>query len=144
MPLAELDCLEIAYDVVGDGQPWILTPGGRFTKAVGGLTASDGASLATRVGIATGRVVVGELIGEGSAREEAVVGETPNFAARLQVLAEPGTVVVAASTRRLLGSLFELSNLGAHDLKGFSEPVRAWRVVRAGSAERPRMVRPGT
>ena len=106
-----------------------------LTKAVGGLTASDGASLATRVGIATGRVVVGELIGEGSAREEAVVGETPNFAARLQVLAEPGTVVVAASTRRLLGGLFELSNLGAHDLKGFNEPVRAWRVVRAGSAE---------
>ena len=69
-------------------------------------------SPAVRVGIATGLVVVGELIGSGAAREEAVVGETPNLAARLQALAEPGTVVVAEGTRRLLGGLFACRDLG--------------------------------
>jgi class 3 adenylate cyclase/predicted ATPase len=91
--------------------------------------------LSTRIGIATGRVVVGDLIGEGAAQEEAVVGETPNLASRLQGLAEPDSVVIAAGTRRLLGGLFELADLGAYALKGFSEPIRAWRVVGAGAAE---------
>ncbi len=85
--------------------------------------------LAARIGIATGLVVVGDLVGEGAAQEEAVVGETPNVAARLQGLAEAGGIVVAESTRRLLGELFELSDLGAHALKGFAAPARAWRVV---------------
>src|SRR5215470_12323490 len=91
--------------------------------------------LAVRIGIATGLVVVGDLIGEGVAREAAVVGETPNLAARLQALAEPGSVVIAPGTRALIGGLFDLADLGTHGFKGYSEPVRAWRVVREGSAE---------
>jgi class 3 adenylate cyclase/tetratricopeptide (TPR) repeat protein len=87
------------------------------------------APLGVRVGIATGIVVVGDLIGEGAAQEEAVVGETPNLAARLQALADAGGVVVSEGTKRLLGALFDLIDLGAHELKGFPKPVRAWRVV---------------
>src|SRR6516165_1840076 len=79
-------------------------------QAVAGLKSS--APLQTRVGIATGLVVVGDLIGLGAAQEQAVVGETPNLAARLQLIAEPNTVVIAASTRKLLGDLFELEDLG--------------------------------
>jgi class 3 adenylate cyclase len=82
-----------------------------------------------RVGIATGLVVVGDLIGAGSAQEQSVAGETPNLAARLQTLAPPDGVVIAASTRRLLGSEFDLAELGAQNLKGFPSPVSAWRVV---------------
>ena len=93
------------------------------------------ASLQTRVGIATGLVVVGDLIGSGSAQEQAVVGETPNLAARLQAIAEPNTVVIAEGTRKLLGNLFELEDLGAKDLKGIAGPVRAWAALRASSAE---------
>jgi class 3 adenylate cyclase len=83
------------------------------------------APLQTRVGIATGLVVVGDLIGAGAAQERGIVGETPNLAARLQGIAEPNTVVIAEGTRRLLGNLFELEDLGAKDLKGITEPVRA-------------------
>ncbi len=86
--------------------------------------------LQTRVGIATGLVVVGDLIGEGSAREQSVVGETPNLAARLQALAEPDAVVISASTRRLLGTLFEYRELGAVAVKGIAAPVQAWQVLR--------------
>jgi class 3 adenylate cyclase/predicted ATPase len=86
--------------------------------------------LQARVGIATGLVVVGDLIGEGSAQEQSVVGETPNLAARLQALAEPDTVVIAAGTRRLLGALFEYRNLGAIEVKGIAGPVPAWQVLR--------------
>jgi class 3 adenylate cyclase/predicted ATPase len=86
--------------------------------------------LQARVGISTGLVVVGDLIGEGSAREEMVVGETPNLAARLQALAEPGAVVIAAGTRRLVGDLFEYRNLGAVEMKGIAGPVPAWQVLR--------------
>ena len=82
------------------------------------------APLQTRVGIATGLVVVGDLIGSGSAREQAIVGETPNLAARLQGIAEPNTVVIAEGTRKLLGNLFELQDLGARDLKGITRPAR--------------------
>src|ERR1700720_4189149 len=83
-----------------------------------------------RVGIATGLVVVGDLIGKGSAQEQSVVGETPNPAARLQTLAEPGAVVIAAGTRRLVGDLFEYRDLGAVEVKGIADPVPAWRVLR--------------
>src|SRR5262244_34021 len=93
------------------------------------------ASLQTRVGIATGLVVVGDLIGSGEAQERAIVGETPNLAARLQGIAEPDTVVISEATRRLLGSLFELRDLGARDLKGIAEPVRAWVALRASTVE---------
>src|SRR6266513_2177677 len=88
------------------------------------------AKLQARVGIATGLVVVGDLIGEGSAQEQSVVGETPNLAARLQALAEPNAVVIAAGTRRLVGDLFEYRDLGAIDVKGIAEPVPAWQVLR--------------
>jgi class 3 adenylate cyclase/predicted ATPase len=93
------------------------------------------ASLQTRVGIATGLVVVGDLIGSGEAQERGIVGETPNLAARLQALAEPNTVVIADGTRRLLGNLFELEDLGLRDLKGISGPLRAWAALRPASVE---------
>ena len=102
-------------------------------QAVGGLKSS--APLQTRVGIATGLVVVGDLIGSGAAQEQAVVGETPNVAARLQSTAEPNTVVIAESTRKLLGNLFELEDLGASELKGIAGPVRAWAALRPSSVE---------
>ena len=102
-------------------------------QAVGGLKSS--APLQTRVGIATGLVVVGDLIGSGEAQERGIVGETPNLAARLQGVAEPNTVVIAESTRRLLGNLFDLQDLGAQDLKGIGGPVRAWAVLRPASVE---------
>ena len=92
-------------------------------------------SLQTRVGIATGLVVVGDLIGSGEAQERGIVGETPNLAARLQAMAEPNTVVIAESTRQLLGNLFELEDLGAKDLKGIARPARAWAAIRASSVE---------
>jgi class 3 adenylate cyclase len=93
------------------------------------------ASLQTRVGIATGLVVVGDLIGTGSAQEQAVVGETPNLAARLQGIAEPNTVVIGESIRKLLGNLFELQDLGSQDLKGIGAPVRTWAALRPASVE---------
>ena len=86
--------------------------------------------LQTRVGIATGLVVVGDLIGEGSAQEQSVVGETPNLAARLQAVAEPDAVVIAAGTRRLVGDLFEYRDLGAVEVKGVAAPAPAWQVLR--------------
>jgi class 3 adenylate cyclase/predicted ATPase len=92
-------------------------------------------ALQTRVGVATGLVVVGDLIGSGASQEQAIVGETPNLAARLQGVAEPNSVVIAEGTRRLLGNLFEFEDLGARDLKGIAEPVRAWAALRASSAE---------
>src|SRR5262252_3544898 len=94
------------------------------------------AALQTRVGIATGLVVVGDLTtGSGEAQEPRIVGETPNLAARLQGIAEPNTVVIAEATRRLLGNLFELKDLGARDLKGVAEPLRAWEALRASTVE---------
>ena len=105
-------------------------------KAVSGMLAgANGHLLQARIGIATGLVVVGDLLGEGAAKEETVIGETPNLAARVQQAAEPGTVVIADSTRRLVGDLFELVGLGSLQLKGFAEPVPAWRVIGEGSAE---------
>jgi predicted ATPase/class 3 adenylate cyclase len=85
--------------------------------------------LQARVGIATGLVVVGDLIGEGSAQEQSVVGETPNLAARLQALAGLDAVVIAAGTRRLVGDLFDYRDLGAVEVKGIAAPVQAWQVL---------------
>ena len=99
------------------------------------LITAAGSPLHVRVGIATGLVVVGDLIGAGEAQEHGIVGETPNLAARLQALAEPNTVVIAEGTRRLLGNLFELQDLGAKDVKGIAGPVRAWAALRASSVE---------
>ena len=96
--------------------------------AVGRLDVKS-VELQARVGIATGLVVVGDLIGEGSAQEQSVVGETPNLAARLQALAEPDAVVIAAGTRRLVGDLFEYRDLGAVEVNCLAAPVPAWRVL---------------
>jgi len=104
-------------------------------EAVPKLDTAEGATLRVRVGIATGVVVVGDLLGEGAAQEQAVVGETPNLAARLQGLAEPDTVVVAQSTRKLLGNLFDIQDLGLQDLKGISGRVLAFVVLRPASVE---------
>ncbi|HJR22546.1 MAG TPA: AAA family ATPase [Dongiaceae bacterium] len=106
-----------------------------IVEAVRALKSPNGKILQVRVGIATGPVVVGDLIGEGAAREETVVGETPNLAARLQTLAEPDTVVIGSHTRRLVGGLFDLADLGMHTLKGLPTPVRAWRVLGESRAE---------
>jgi predicted ATPase/class 3 adenylate cyclase len=103
-----------------------------LVDTVGQIKASE--PLRVRVGIATGLVVVGDLFGSGEARERGVVGETPNLAARLQAIAEPGAVVIAQSTRRLIGDLFECRDLGAMALKGFAAPVAMWQVLREGAA----------
>ncbi|SJM30521.1 adenylate/guanylate cyclase domain-containing protein [Mesorhizobium delmotii] len=103
--------------------------------ATASLTTPSGEPLAARIGIATGLVVVGDLVGEGSAQEEAVVGETPNLAARLQALAEPNNVVVAGGTHRLVVGLFDMIDLGHQQLKGFATPVPAWRITGEADAE---------
>jgi class 3 adenylate cyclase len=107
----------------------------KLVEAVPKLATSAGSPLQVRVGIATGLVVVGDLIGTGAAQEQAVVGETPNLAARLQALAEPSAVVIGSSTRRLIGGLFEYRDLGTVVLKGFGEKIPAWQVLGAGAAE---------
>jgi class 3 adenylate cyclase/tetratricopeptide (TPR) repeat protein len=94
------------------------------------LKGPDGRALATRVGIATGLVVIGDIIGTGAAREHSIVGETPNLAARLQTLAEPNSILVSQSTHRLLGRQFDYQSLGERTLKGFANPVQVWRVLR--------------
>jgi len=106
-----------------------------LVEAVPKLSTTAGSPLQVRIGIATGLVVVGDLIGTGAAQEQAVVGDTPNLAARLQGIAEPNMVVIAEGTRRLLGNLFEFEDLGAKNLKGIGGPVRAWAPLRASSAE---------
>ncbi len=101
--------------------------------AVSALTSR--ASLRTRVGIATGLVVVGDLIGSGDAQERGITGETPNLAARLQAIAEPNMVLIAEGTRKLLGELFELQEFGAKELKGITGPVRAFAALRPSVVE---------
>jgi class 3 adenylate cyclase/predicted ATPase len=96
-------------------------------EAVGRLPARQ--HLSVRLGIATGLAVVGDLIGEGAAQERGVVGETPNLAARLQGLAAPNTLIIGAATRRQVGGLFDLADLGLQALTGFAEPQPAWRVI---------------
>ena len=104
-----------------------------LVAAVGQLKTH--AVLQTRVGIATGLVVVGDLIGSGASQEQTIVGETPNLAARLQGIANPNSVVIAESNRKLLGNLFELEDLGVKDLKGIAGTVRAWIALRPSSVE---------
>jgi class 3 adenylate cyclase len=106
-----------------------------IAAAVRSLETRGKVPLAVRIGIATGLVVVGDLVGEGSAQEQAVVGETPNLAARLQALAEPGQIVLAGATRRLIGDLFRLRDLGRQTAKGFAEPVEAFAVEGVAAAE---------
>src|SRR5215469_9892911 len=95
----------------------------------------DQEPLQVRISVATGLVVVGDIVGSGEAQERGVVGETPNLAARLQGIAAPNTVVIAEGTRRLLGNLFELEDLGPKDIKGIAVPARAWAALRASSIE---------
>ena len=111
-------------------------------EAVGRLPAHE--DLRVRLGIATGLAVVGDLIGEGAAQERGVVGETPNLAARLQTLATPNTLVIAEATRRQIGELFDLEDLGPQQLAGFAEPQRAWRVLgESGEVSRFEALRSG-
>jgi len=110
-----------------------IRAGLELLTAVSGLKTH--VALKTRVGIATGLVVVGDLVGSGSSQEQAIVGDTPNLAARLQAIAEPNSVVIAEGTRRLVGSLFELEDLGPRKLKGISAQVRAWAAVRPALVE---------
>jgi class 3 adenylate cyclase/DNA polymerase III delta prime subunit len=111
-------------------------------EAVGRLRARE--DLRVRLGIATGLAVVGDLIGEGAAQERGVVGETPNLAARLQALATPNTLVIAEATRRQIGELFDLEDLGQQQLAGFAEPQRAWRVLgESGEVSRFEALRSG-
>jgi class 3 adenylate cyclase/predicted negative regulator of RcsB-dependent stress response/DNA polymerase III delta prime subunit len=112
-------------------------------EAVGQLPARE--DLSVRLGIATGLAVVGDLIGEGAAQERGVVGETPNLAARLQALAMPNTLVIAEATRRQVGGLFDLADLGPQALAGFAEPQPAWRVIgESGMLSRFEALRSGT
>ena len=104
-----------------------------LVAGVGGLKIR--APLQTRIGIATGLVVVGDLIGSGASQEHAIIGETPNLAARLQGVAEPNSVVIAESTRKLLGNLFELEEFAPKKLKGISGAVGAWAALRPASVE---------
>jgi class 3 adenylate cyclase/tetratricopeptide (TPR) repeat protein len=106
-----------------------------IVPAVGRLDTPAIGKLQVRIGIATGLVVVGDLVGEGPSQEQAVVGETPNLAARLQALAEPGAVVIASATRRLIGNLFRLQTLGRREVKGLSEMVEAWAVEGVSASE---------
>jgi predicted ATPase/class 3 adenylate cyclase len=106
-----------------------------LVEAVPKLKTAARDPLQVRVGIATGLVVVGDLIGIGAGREQTVIGETPNLAARLQALAEPGTVVISSSTHRLTGGLFEYRDLGAVALKGFAEKLPAWQALGASASE---------
>ncbi len=100
--------------------------------------------LQVRIGIATGLAVVGDLIGAGAAQEQSVIGETPNLAARLQALAEPDAIVIAEGTRRQIGGLFDMRDLGPQTLKGFAGAQRAWQVVcDSGVASRFEALRSG-
>lgn len=110
-----------------------------IVEAMAALAVPDGAGgtipPAVRVGIATGLVVAGDLIGDRPAEQQAVVGETPNLAARLQGIASPNSVVIALDTHALIGRRFDCVDLGTHAVKGFADPVRAWRVLAPRAAE---------
>jgi predicted ATPase/class 3 adenylate cyclase len=106
-----------------------------LVDAVANLKTDIGTELQVRVGIATGMVVVGDLTGEGAAKEQAVIGETPNLAARLQTFAMPGTVLICESTHRLTDGHFVYRNLGPVALKGWAEPIPAWQVLEASGVE---------
>jgi len=107
-----------------------IRAGFQIIDRVAALPVKDGSELHVRIGVSTGLVVVGDLVGEGASEERAVVGDTPNLAARLQSIAEADTVYLSDSTRRLVAGRFECEDLGARTLKGFSQPVPIWRLVR--------------
>jgi class 3 adenylate cyclase/tetratricopeptide (TPR) repeat protein len=108
-----------------------------IVEALRPLSESTGHELRVRVGIATGPVVVGDIVGQGASQEAQVMGVTPNLAARLQGLAEPGEVVISGRTGKLVRNAFDLDDRGKHSVKGIADPVRAWRAVRArGHAQR--------
>ena len=104
-------------------------------EAVAHSTAEEGRPLSARVGIASGEVVIGDIIGDTATEKDAVIGETPNLAARLQSLASPGELVIGARTRLLIGDSFDLAEMGSHSLKGIQEPVAVWRVTGEQSSE---------
>jgi predicted ATPase/class 3 adenylate cyclase len=106
-----------------------------LVETVPKLTTPASAPLQVRIGIATGLVVVGDLVSASAAEEHAVVGDTPNLAARLQALAEPGTVLISSSTRRLTGGLFDYRDLDAVALKGFAGKVSAWQPLGESAVE---------
>jgi predicted ATPase/class 3 adenylate cyclase len=106
-----------------------------ISQAVKSIATPLGDKLAARVGISTGVVVVGDLVGAGPAQEEAVVGDTPNLAARLQGLAAPGQVVLASTTRHMLSDLFLFADLGLHELKGITGETPAFAVVGERASE---------
>ena len=106
-----------------------------IVEAAPKLETAAGGPLHVRLGIATGIVVVGDLLGSGESQERGVVGDTPNLAARLQGIAEPDSVVIAENTRKLLGDLFELRDLGPQDLKGVAGPTRVYAALRESSQE---------
>jgi len=106
-----------------------------IAQVVAGLETPARENLAARIGVATGLVVVGDIVGQGAAQEQAVVGDTPNLAARLQGLADAGEVVISAATRRLVGDGFRLRDLGRHAVKGLAEPVEAWSALGVASTE---------
>ena len=105
------------------------------SAAVESITFDDGLRLRARVGIASGKVVIGDLVGDKGRDIDAVTGKTPNLAARLQAVAKAGQVLIDANTHDLIGTIFELESLGSHDLKGFSNPVPVWRVAGEGKTE---------
>jgi class 3 adenylate cyclase/tetratricopeptide (TPR) repeat protein len=102
-------------------------------EALGKLSSAE--PLQIRIGVGTGVVVVGDLVGSGEAQERSVIGETPNLAARLQAAAMPSTVAIDTTTRRLLGGLFEYRDLGGIEAKGFANQVQAYEVVRPSMVE---------
>src|SRR4029077_15524195 len=106
-----------------------------LVAAVAGLDVGPGAKLRVRVGIATGLVIVGDLIGDGASQKHEVVGETPNLASRLQALAEPDTGAIDGTARRLVAGLFEYLALGTVSIRGFSDPVPVWRVLGASAVD---------
>ncbi|HSR71603.1 MAG TPA: adenylate/guanylate cyclase domain-containing protein, partial [Kiloniellales bacterium] len=112
---------------------WALRTGLAILEGIGALPRPGGHDLAVRVGVATGVVVVGELLGTGDLRQQSVIGETPNLAARFQQLAQPGQLICGAVTRRLASGLFDFEDIGPQTIKGFDQPVSAHRVLR----ERP-------
>ncbi|HWI28460.1 MAG TPA: adenylate/guanylate cyclase domain-containing protein [Stellaceae bacterium] len=112
-----------------------LRAGLAIAEGVAHLSLPIRQNLAVRIGIASGLVVVGDLLGSGAAQEQAVVGETPNLAARLQALADPNAVIIADATRRQVGALFEVVDLGPQELKGFAGKQRAWRVLGESGVE---------
>jgi len=116
----------VAYENAAE---YAIRAGLEIAREVAKMQRPDQEFLAARVGIATGLVVVGEIIGAGASQERNIVGNTPNLAARLQALAEPGWVLVSSSTERLAGRFFDYAYLGEHSLKGFAQSIPVWRML---------------